>query len=154
MANADGSVIIKADIDDKQAQKELNALEKKIEALQEKLTNKKSARDTLFNQANNLGAQLDQAKAKLAHMKGGGEFFTSDAIKQQETAVASMEKEWNAMNDKLDKQNAAIREGEAELDRMKAKAGELSKQLGNTGKNAGKIQAGRSEEHTSELQSL
>ena len=142
MANADGSVIIKVDIDDKQAQKELNALEKKIEALQEKLTNKKSARDTLFNQANNLGAQLDQAKAKLAQMKGGGEFFTSDAIKQQEAAVASMEKEWNAMNDKLDKQNAAIREGEAELDRMKAKAGELGKQLGNTGKNAGKIQEG------------
>ena len=142
MANADGSVIIKAEIDDKQAQKELNALEKKIEALQEKLTNKKSARDTLFNQANNLGAQLDEAKAKLAQMKGGGEFFTSDAIKQQEAAVASMEKEWNAMNDKLDKQNAAIREGEAELDRMKAKAGELSKQLGNTGKNAGKIQEG------------
>lgn len=142
MANADGSVIIKADIDDKQAQKELNALEKKIEALQEKLNNKKSARDTLFNQANNLGAQLDEAKAKLAQMKGGGEFFTSDAIKQQEAAVASMEKEWNAMNDKLDKQNAAIREGEAELDRMKAKAGELGKQLGNTGKNAGKIQEG------------
>ncbi len=142
MANADGSVIIKADIDDKQAQKELNALEKKIEALQEKLTNKKSARDTLFNQANNLGAQLDQAKAKLAQMKGDGEFFTSDAIKQQEAAVASMEKEWNAMNDKLDKQNAAIREGEAELDRMKEKAGELGKQLGNTGKNAGKIQEG------------
>lgn len=142
MANADGSVIIKADIDDKQAQKELNALEKKIESLQEKLTNKKSTRDTLFNQANNLGAQLDQAKAKLAQMKGGGEFFTSDAIKQQEAAVASMEKEWNSMNDKLDKQNAAIRGGEAELDRMKAKAGELGKQLGNTGKNAGKIQEG------------
>jgi hypothetical protein len=142
MANADGSVIIKAEIDDKQAQKELNALEKKIEALQEKLNNKKSARDTLFNQANNLGAQLDEAKAKLAQMKGGGEFFTSDAIKQQEAAVASMEKEWNAMNDKLDKQNAAIREGEADLDRMKAKAGELGKQLGNTGKNAGKIQEG------------
>lgn len=142
MANADGSVIIKADIDDKQAQKELNALEKKIEALQEKFTNKKSARDTLFNQANNLGAQLDEAKAKLAQMKGGGEFFTSDAIKQQEAAVASMEKEWNAMNDKLDKQNAAIREGEAELGRIKAKAGELGKQLGNTGRNAGKIQEG------------
>lgn len=142
MANADGSVIIKADIDDKQAQKELNALEKKIEALQEKLTNKKSARDTLFNQANDLGAQLDEEKAKLAQMKGGGEFFTSDAIKQQEAAVASMEKEWNAMNDKLDKQNASIRDGEAELDRMKAKAGELGKQLGNTGKNAGKIQEG------------
>lgn len=142
MANADGSVIIKAEIDDKQAQKELNALEKKIKALQEKLNSKKSTRDALFNQANNLGAQLDEAKAKLAQMKGGGEFFTSDAIKQQEAAVASMGKEWNAMNDKLDKQNFAIREGEAELDRMKAKAGELGKQLGNTGKNAGKIQEG------------
>lgn len=142
MANADGSVIIKAEIDDKQAQKELDALEKKIEALQEKLNSKKSTRDTLFNQANNLGAQLDKAKAKLAQMKGGGEFFTSDAIKQQEAAVASMEKEWNATNDKLDKQNAAIREGEAELDRMKAKAGGLAAQLGNTGKNAGKIQEG------------
>lgn len=142
MANADGSVIIKADIDDKQAQKELNALEKKIDALQEKLTNKKSARDTLFNQANNLGAQLDEAKAKLAQMKGGGEFFTSDAIKQQEAAVASMEKEWNVMNDKLDKQNAAIREGEAKLERMKEKAGELGKQLGSTGKNAKKIKEG------------
>ena len=142
MANADGSVIIKANIDDKQAQRELNALTKKIDALQEKLNRKKAKRDTLFNQANNLGAQLDEAKAKLAQMKGGGEFFTSDAIKQQEAAVASKEKEWNAMNDKLDKQNAAIREGEAELDRMKAKAGELSKQLGNTGKNAGKIQEG------------
>ena len=142
MANADGSVIIKADIDDKQAQKELDALQKKIEALQDKLNSKRAARDSLFNQANNLGAQLDDAKAKLAQMKGGGEFFTSDAIKQQEAAVASMEKEWNAMNDKLDKQNAAIREGEAELDRMKAKAGELGTQLGNTGKNAGKIQEG------------
>ena len=142
MANADGSVIIKADIDDKQAQRELNALTKKIDTLQEKLNSKKAKRDTLFNQANNLGAQLDEAKAKLAQMKGGGEFFTSDAIKQQETSVASMEKEWNAMNDKLDKQNAAISEGEAELDRMKAKAGELGKQLGNTGKNAGKIQEG------------
>lgn len=142
MANADGSVIIKADIDDKQAQRELNALTKKIDALQKKLNRKKAKRDTLFNQANNLGAQLDEAKAKLAQMKGGGEFFTSDAIKQQEGAVASIEKEWNAMNDKLDKQNAAIREGEAELDRMKAKAGELGKQLGNTGKNAGKIQEG------------
>lgn len=142
MANADGSVIIKAEIDDKQAQKELDALEKKIEALQEKLTNKKSVRETLFNQANNLGAQLDEAKAKLAQMKSGGEFFTSDAIKQQEAAVASMEKEWNATNDKLDKQNAAIRESEAELDRMKAKAGDLAVQLGNTCKNAGKIQEG------------
>lgn len=142
MANADGSIVIKADIDNKQAQKELAALEKKIDALQDKLNSKKSARNSLFNQANNLGAQLDEAKAKLAQMKGGGEFFTSDAIKQQEAAVASMEKEWSTVNDRLDKQNAAIREGEAELDKMKEKAGELAVQLGNAGKNAGKIKAG------------
>lgn len=142
MANADGSVIIKTDIDDKQAQKELTALEKKIEALQDKLNSKKTARASLFSQANDLGAQLDAAKAKLAQMKSGGEFFTVDAIKQQKDAVAAMEKEWSAVNDKLDKQNASIREGEAELDRMKTKAVDLANQLRNTGKNAGKIQKG------------
>ena len=47
MANADGSVIIKADIDDKQAQKELNALEKKIEALQKKLEPSKEKKSAL-----------------------------------------------------------------------------------------------------------
>lgn len=142
MANADGSVIIKAEIDDKQAQRELNALSKKIDALQEKLNSKKAKRDAFASDFRNVGAQLDVAKAKLDQMKNSGEFFTSDAIKQQEATVASIQSEFDKMDEKLKSQDERIKDSTDNLDRMKAKAGELGKQLGNTGKNAGKIQEG------------
>lgn len=142
MANADGSVIIKAEIDDKQAQRELNALSKKIDALQEKLNSKKAKRDAFASDFRNVGAQLDVAKAKLDQMKNSGEFFTSDAIKQQEATVASIQSEFDKMDEKLKSQDEKIKDSADNLDRMKAKAGELGKQLGNTGKNAGKIQEG------------
>lgn len=142
MANADGSVIIKAEIDDKQAQRELNALSKKIDALQEKLNSKKAKRDAFASDFRNVGAQLDVAKAKLDQMKNSGEFFTSDAIKQQEATVASIQSEFDKMDEKLKSQDERIKDSADNLDRMKAKAGELGKQLGNTGKNAGKIQEG------------
>lgn len=142
MANADGSVIIKAEIDDKQAQRELNALSKKIDALQEKLNSKKAKRDAFASDFRNVGAQLDVAKAKLDQMKNSGEFFTSDAIKQQEATVASIQSEFDKMDEKLKSQDERIKDGTDNLDRMKAKAGELGKQLGNTGKNARKIQEG------------
>lgn len=142
MANADGSVIIKAEIDDKQAQRELNALSKKIDALQEKLNSKKAKRDAFASDFRNVGAQLDVAKAKLDQMKNSGEFFTSDAVKQQEATVASIQSEFDKMDEKLKSQDERIKDSADNLDRMKAKAGELGKQLGNTGKNAGKIQEG------------
>jgi len=142
MANGDGSVIIKAEIDDKQAQRELNALSKKIDALQEKLNSKKAKRDAFASDFRNVGAQLDVAKAKLDQMKNSGEFFTSDAIKQQEATVASIQSEFDKMDEKLKSQDERIKDSTDNLDRMKAKAGELGKQLGNTGKNAGKIQEG------------
>nr|DAV19828.1 MAG TPA: minor tail protein [Caudoviricetes sp.] len=142
MANADGSVIIKAEIDDKQAQRELNALSKKIDALQEKLNSKKAKRDAFASDFRNVGAQLDVAKVKLDQMKNSGEFFTSDAIKQQEATVASIQSEFDKMDEKLKSQDERIKDSADNLDRMKAKAGELGKQLGNTGKNAGKIQEG------------
>ena len=142
MANADGSVIIKAEIDDKKAQSELAALERKIESLQEKLNMKKSGRDSLVEQVNAFCWELDVAKAKLADMQSGESFFTTDSIKQQQATVAAMEKEWNSINDQLDKQNVKLQQDEAALDRMKERAGELKRQIGETGKNSGKIKAG------------
>lgn len=129
MANADGSVIIKADIDDKQAQRELNALTKKIDALQEKLNSKKAKRDTFASEFNNLGAQLDAAKEKLYQMKNSGEFFTSYAIKQQEATVASMQREFDKMGEKLKSQDERIKDSADNLGRMKDRAGELATQI-------------------------
>lgn len=129
MANADGSVIIKADIDDKQVQRELNALTKKIDALQEKLNSKKAKRDTFASEFNNLGAQLDAAKEKLYQMKNSGEFFTSYAIKQQEATVASMQREFDKMGEKLKSQDERIKDSANNLGRMKDRAGELATQI-------------------------
>ena len=129
MANADGSVIIKADIDDKQAQKELNALTKKIDALQEKLNSKKAKRDSFVTDFNNLGVQLDEAKAKLDQMKNSGEFFTSSSIKQQEATVASIQSIFDKMDEKLKSQDASIKDSADDLGRMKDRAGELATQI-------------------------
>lgn len=129
MANADGSVIIRADIDDKQAQKELNALTKKIDALQEKLNSKKAKRDSFATDFNNLGAQLDEAKAKLDQMKNSGEFFTSSAIKQQEATVASIQSRFDKMDEKLKSQDESIKDSANNLGRMKDRAGELATQI-------------------------
>lgn len=129
MANADGSVIIKADIDDKQAQRELNALTKKIDALQEKLNSKKAKRDSFANDFNDLGARLDEAKAKLDQMKNSGEFFTSSAIKEQEATVASIQSRFDKMDEKLKSQDESIKDSANDLGRMKDRAGQLATQI-------------------------
>lgn len=129
MANADGSVIIKADIDDKQAQRELNALTKKIDALQEKLNSKKRNRDFLANRAADLADSLEKEQEKLAHMKSGDEFFTSFHIERQTELVKSLRGEWKDVNKKLDTQNDRIAEAEHAIDREKEKAGQLATQI-------------------------
>ena len=78
---ADGSLIIKAEIDDKEAQTELNRLTKKIDTLNDKISDKKQQRMPLVEQSKQLAANLDAAKAKLAEMQSGNEFVSSAASK-------------------------------------------------------------------------
>ena len=126
---ADGSVIIKADVDDKQAQTELNRLTKKIDALNEKISDKKQEQMPLVEQSKQLGAILDDAKAKLDYMKSGDAFFTSSSIKDQERTVASLQKEWDGVQKKVETMDASIAKDTRSLERMSNRAGELSAQL-------------------------
>ena len=79
---ADGSLIIKAEIDDKEAQTELNRLTKKIDTLNDKISDKKQQRMPLVEQSKQLAANLDDAKAKLAGMQSGDKFVSSAALKE------------------------------------------------------------------------
>ena len=126
---ADGSVVIKADVDDKQAQTELNKLTKKIDALNEKISDKKQEQMPLVEQSKQLGAILDDAKAKLDYMKSGDAFFTSSSIKDQERTVASLQKEWDGVQKKVETMDASIGKDTRSLERMSTRAGELSAQL-------------------------
>ena len=133
---ADGSIIIKTDIDDKQAQTELNRLTKKIDALNEKISDKKQQAIPLVEQSKQIAANLDEAKAKLSHMKSGNEFFTSSAIKDQEQTVATLQKEWNGVQKRVETMDASIGKDTRSLERMSNRAGELSAQIAGASKSS------------------
>ena len=166
MANADGSVIIKADIDDKQAQKELNALEKKIDALQKKLETSQGKKSAIEKQLLDAKKPLDETGAKILDLQSklksindivSGRIdatpeewidakmqeadVTTELAKQQKI-YEQQEKPYKKAIENLKKINGAIKENTEELEKAKARSGELGVQLGNTGKNAGKIQEG------------
>lgn len=133
---ADGSVVVEVNVDDKQAQKELNSITQKIERISEKLKEQNTGKTELVNQSAQLGAQLDAAKAKLEYMKSGQEFFTSDSILGQEKNVSALQKEFDTAADKLDKANEKIRETERRLNAAKEKAADLQKQVAGAQKSA------------------
>ena len=138
---ADGSVVIKADVDDKQAQTELNKLTKKIDALNEKISDKKQEQMPLVEQSKQLGAILDDAKAKLDYMKSGDAFFTSSSIKDQEQTVASLQKEWDGVQKKVETMNASIAKDTRSIERMSTRAGELSAQIAGASKSSAALAA-------------
>ena len=135
MANADGSIVIAVDADDKQAQKELNKLVNKIDSLNDKIYKKQQERMPLLEQSKQLGAELDAAKAKLDQMQRGDSFYTSGAVKEQSQYVNGLQKEWNSVNAKIEKADSYINANNASLDRAKEKAGELSAQISAAGTN-------------------
>ena len=99
---ADGTIIINTEIDSTQAQKELNALTKKISGLSEKLNDLEREKLPLVEQSDQLAANLNVALATLEHMKSGEEFFTSDSIADQQARVKSLQKEFDASVAKLE----------------------------------------------------
>ena len=133
---SDGSVVVEVNVDDKQAQKELNSITQKIERISEKLKEQNTGKTEIVNQSAQLGAQLDVAKSKLEYMKSGQEFFTSDSILGQEKNVSALQKEFDAAADKLDKANEKIRETERRLNAAKEKAADLQKQVAGAQKSA------------------
>ena len=129
MANADGSVVINTELDAKNAQKELTALEKKIDALNEKISDKKQEQMPLVEQSKQIAANLDAAKAQLDQMRNGGEFYTAGAIKEQEQTVKALQKEWDSVQNKVERMDTSIARDTRSLDRMTNRAGDLSKQI-------------------------
>lgn len=130
---ADGSVVFSAKLDDKDAQKELNKLVKKIDTLNDKIYQKQQQKMPLAKQSEELAASLDQAKATLESMRSGNEFFTADSVKEQERTVKSLQREYDSVTSKVEKMDAAIRADTRSLDKMKTDAGSLSEKISGAG---------------------
>ena len=130
---ADGSVVFSAKLDDKDAQKELNKLVKKIDTLNDKIYQKQQQKMPLAKQSEELAVSLDQAKATLESMRSGNEFFTADSVKEQERTVKSLQREYDSVTSKVEKMDAAIRADTRSLDKMKTDAGALSEKISGAG---------------------
>ena len=136
---ADGAIVIETRVDNKQAEKDLNAVTKKIAALSGKLKDLEDAKLPLVEQTAQLGANLDAAKAALERMKSGKEFFTSESIEHQSQIVANMQKEFDAADTKLQKISDDIARTSKKLDNAKDRAGELSTALSGVVDNANAV---------------
>ncbi len=130
MAETDGQIRVNVDLDDKQAQAELNRLVKKIDALNDKIYQDNQARMPLVEQAKQLAAKLDRAQEKLNAMQNASRgTISSDAIRKQQETVKSYQAQWDSVIKEVERYDRSIAKSEIELDSATSKAGELSKAL-------------------------
>ena len=130
---ADGSIIINTEIDDKQAQKELDRLNRKIQTLNDQIYVKQQQRMPLVEQPKELAAQLDLANSKLHEMQSTPGNFSAEAIKEQQETVRALETEWNRVQSQVEKYDAGIQKSTAELNLAKEQAGAVQQQMAATG---------------------
>ena len=128
--SADGSIVIEARIDDKKAQQELNRLNRKIQTLNDQIYVKQQQKMPLVEQARQLGAELDVAKAKLNEMQSAPKgSFTVETIKEQQETVRALQADWARVQSKVESYDAGIKKASIELDLAKERAGEIHQQL-------------------------
>lgn len=121
----DGSVVFNTAIDNKQAMKDLAALNKRIKSLNEQINVKQQMKLPLVEQSNKLAVALDNAKAKLAEMQSGGTFYSTESIKQQEETVKALQFEWDSVQKKVEAYEKRIKDSTAKLSAAQKEAGQL-----------------------------
>ena len=154
----DGAIVFNTKIDDSNVAKDLERTKRKIEKSTEDIQKAKAAKMPLVEQAKELGDQLVAAKAKLHKLKGematidaamepgtSPEAFIEAGIRKPEVAadiaasekeVASLQKQWDAVNDKVDDYDSKIRQAQNDIDHNTQKAAELAAQMNSTGAKA------------------
>lgn len=130
---ADGSIVIDVDIDNKKAQQELDRLNRRIQNLNDQLYIKRQQQMPLIEQSKQLADELDTAKRTLDSMKTGGEFFTSFSIAEQESRVNQLQKEWDAVQRKVENYDNQIEKSNISLNLAQERAGALQQQLAAAG---------------------
>ena len=139
---ADGSIIIDVNLDDKQAQQELNRLNKRIQSLADQISNKEKMKLPLVEQSRELSAELDAAKVKLQSLQSAGNYSASaEQIADQKERVRLLQAEWNKVQGKVERYDESIQKATVELNTAKSRAGELQKQLSVGGINTERMAA-------------
>lgn len=151
---ADGRIWFNTKIDNSGVEKDLRDLENKIKKSQESIAKAENEKLPLVK-------QLDEAKKKLDAAKNALDSFKTDLaatqvatksqdpaeavaanaalpeaqamVAAQEREVEKLQKNWAAINGKLENYNRKIEQANIDIDRNKVKAGELTAQLNSSG---------------------
>lgn len=137
---ADGSIVIESKIDNEQAEKELDRLTKRIENIEKEISGKQAEKSKWAQSAEELGVQLDSAKAKLYEMQTAAKgVFSAEQISMQKETVNSLQSQWNAAESQVEKYDRQIQNATAKLSQNKQQAAEVADQISQAAKNQTKF---------------
>lgn len=148
----DGSIIFSTALDNAQLEKDLAGLTKKIEKQEQKIAELSSKRDKAREKGLFDAETLDREKAKLQEIKdrladiramakdkgrsqGQREGYAAQIptiqqeLKDQQTRVNALQAEWSKTQNAAERYAAQLSEAEGILDRQKAEAGDLVRQI-------------------------
>ncbi|NLU24151.1 MAG: hypothetical protein GXW99_05425 [Clostridiales bacterium] len=130
----DGSITFSTDLDNKELEKQLQSLKKKIASTEDKIAQKKSEQLPIVQQAEQLEISLEKSRKKLEYMQSGKEFFTPNQVSNQAVSVKEIQKEYDSAQKKVMNYDDAIEKASISLNRQKEQAGGIEKQLSEAGK--------------------
>ena len=148
---ADGSITFSTELDNSGIQKDLNAAKREIEKATKSLQDSKNAKLPLVKQAEELCAALDEAKAKLYDLQKQQSAASlalenvdnpeawidawaakpelDAAVVEQNRQVETLQKQWDSINDKIDKYDQKITQANNTIAQQQQIAGDLSAKL-------------------------
>lgn len=127
---ADGSIVFDTRLDNSDLEKSLQSTIRKIENLKTKISMLQAERLPLVDQAQQLGIELDAAKAKLSEMQAAASgAYAPQAVADQKTQVAGLQAEWDGVQRKLDSCDYSIQKANIDLSVQEQNAGAVSEQL-------------------------
>lgn len=124
---ADGEIVFSFEVDSKKAQAELDRVGRKMQSLEDKAKTLEVLKLPLEDEAKRLGAELDNAKAKLVETQNApaGQYSADQIAAQQET-VASLQTQWDAVTKKIEQYNGQINAANVSMQVQESRANELT----------------------------
>lgn len=128
----DGRLIFKTALDNTQLEKDLAKAKRRIQDLSNQVFVKEQQKIPLEQQSKKMAAVLDEAKAKLAEMQSGKQYFPLEQITEQQERVKALQKEWNKVEDAVDGYKKSIAKSNSEIEAQKILAGAIEQELATT----------------------
>lgn len=135
---ADGEIVIDATISDRKLHSDLNKVKSNIASLQKEFNKIGSQKTPMEEQLRTIGAELDNAKAILAEMRGApkGTYEKTDVSEQAER-VRLLQSEFNKTASEVEKLNSKLTNTSEKISDAKTQAADLAQQIEGRNKGAG-----------------